>query len=64
MKEEYKELREDVLDEEKAIKETLERLSNARSKFDSKVKDYLLIDNIEALWIDIKKATSDFWDKL
>lgn len=153
MKEEYKELREDVLDEEKAIKETLERLSNARSKFDSKVKDYLtepamgtylmnfyngienilkriikeyylampkgeswhkellalssnpplgkiaifnqriverlypyrnfrhrfvsgygfqlkgekmleLIDNIEPLWIDIKKAISDFWDKL
>lgn len=41
MKEEYKELREDVLDEEKAIEETIERLSNVRSKFDSQVNDYL-----------------------
>ncbi|MFH1450029.1 MAG: hypothetical protein ABIG09_06460 [bacterium] len=41
MKEEYKELKEDVLDEEKAIEETLERLYNVRSKFDSQTKDYL-----------------------
>jgi len=41
MKEEYKELREDVLDEEKAIEEILERLSIVRNKFDPKVKDYL-----------------------
>ena len=41
MKEEYKELREDVLDEEKAIEEILERLSSVRNKFDPKVKDYL-----------------------
>jgi hypothetical protein len=153
MKEEYKELREDVLDEEKAIEEILERLSIVRNKFDPKVKDYLtepamgtylmnfyngienilkriikeyylampkgeswhkellilssspplgkialfnqdiverlhplrnfrhrfvsgygfqlkgekmleLIDNIKPLWIDIKKAISDFWNKL
>lgn len=41
MKEEHKELREDVLDEEKAIEETLVRLAKARSKFDSNDKDYL-----------------------
>jgi hypothetical protein len=41
MKEEYKELKEDVSDEEKAIEETLERLLSARSKFDSKNRDYL-----------------------
>jgi uncharacterized protein YutE (UPF0331/DUF86 family) len=153
MKEEYKELREDVLDEEKAIEETLERLSKVRSKFDSHKEDYFtepamgtylmnfyngienilkritkkhyltmpkgaswhkellalssnppsgkiavfnhniverlhpyrnfrhrfvsgygfqlkgekmleLVDNIEPLWVDIKKAISDFWDKL
>ena len=32
MKEEHKELKEDVLDEEKAIEETLERLLNARNR--------------------------------
>lgn len=153
MKEEYKELREDVLDEEKAIEETLERLSKVRSKFHHHGEDYSaepamgtylmnfyngvenilkrmtkkyylsmpkgenwhrellalsssppsgkvavfeqdiverlhpyrsfrhrfvsgcgsqlkgekmldLIDNIESLWIDIKKAISGFWDKL
>ncbi len=41
MKEEYKELREDVLDEEKAIEETIEILTNVRSKFNSQAKDYL-----------------------
>ena len=153
MKEEYKELREDVLDEEKAIEEILKRLSIVRIKFDPEVKDYFtepamgtylmnfyngienilkriikdyylampkgaswhkellilssnpplekiavfnqniaerlhpfrnfrhrfvsgygfqlkgekmleLIDNIKPLWIDIKKAISDFWEKL
>ena len=34
MKEEYKELKEDVLDEEKAIEKTLERLSKVRNKFE------------------------------
>ena len=32
MKEEHKELKEDVLYEEKAIEETLERLLNARNR--------------------------------
>ena len=41
MKEEYKELREDMLDEEKAIEEILEKLSSVRNKFDPKVKDYV-----------------------
>ena len=40
MKEEYKELREDVLDEKEAIEETLERLSEVRSKFDAQKEDY------------------------
>ena len=40
MKDEYKELREDVLDEEAAIEETLERLHNVRRKFNPQVKDY------------------------
>lgn len=153
MKEEYEELREDVLDEEEAIEETLERLYEVRSKFDTQMKDCLtepamgtylmnfyngienilkritkkyyltmpkgaswhkellalssnspsgkievfnqniverlhsyrnfrhrfvsgygfqlkgekmleLVDNIEPLWVDTKKAISDFWDKL
>jgi hypothetical protein len=153
MKDEYKNLREDVLDEEEAIEETLERIYEVRTKFDPQIKDYLtepamgtylmnfyngienilkriskeyyltmpkgeswhkellvlsfnppkgkipilnqgiverlhpyrnfrhrfisgygfqlrgekmleLVDNIEPLWIDIKKAISDFWDKL
>jgi len=153
MKNEYKELKEDVTDEEKAIDETLERLLKARNEFDSKNRNYLiepamgtylmnfyngienilkritkeyyltfpkgeswhkellnlssnppaekialfnenieerlhayrnfrhrfvsgygfqlkgekmleLIDNTEPLWIEIKKAISDFWDKL
>ncbi len=153
MKEEYRELREDILDEEKAIEETLERLCEVRAKFDPQRKDYLtepamgtylmnfyngienvlkritkkyylampkgeswhkellalslnpppdkiavfnqniverlhpyrnfrhrfvsgygfqikgekmldLVDNIESLWVDIKKAILDFWDKL
>ena len=42
MKEVYKELSEDVLDEEKAIEETLERLSEIRTKFDPQKKDYLV----------------------
>jgi hypothetical protein len=41
MKEEYKELREDVLDEERAIEETLERLYKVKTKFDPQRKDYL-----------------------
>ena len=41
MKDEYKELREDVLDEEKAIEEILERLYEVITKFDPKKKDYL-----------------------
>lgn len=153
MKEEYKELREDILDEEEAIEETLERLYEVRRQFDPQSKDYCtepamgtylmnfyngienimkriskeyyltmpkgkswhkellassfkppegkipifnqdivsglhiyrnfrhrfisgygfhlkgekmleLIDNIESLWNDIRKAISDFWDKL
>jgi len=42
MKKEYKELNEDVLDEVKAIEETLERLCGIRNQFDSKAKDYCL----------------------
>lgn len=42
MKAEYKELREDVLDEEKAIDETLGRLCEVRNKFDSQTKDYAI----------------------
>ena len=153
MKAQYEELKEDVLDEEKAIEETLERLYEVRHNFDYQKKDYLtepamgtylmnfyngienilkriskkyyltmpkgeswhkellvlsfnppegkipvfnqdmvsrlhpyrnfrhrfisgygfqlkgekmleLIDNIESLWIDIKRAISEFWDKL
>ena len=153
MKDEYKNLREDMLDEEREIEETLERLYKITSKFDPQIKDYSiepamgtylmnfyngienilkriskeyyitipkgeswhkellvlsfnppkgkipvfnkdivsrlhpyrnfrhrfisgygfqlkgekmleLIDNIESLWSDIKKAVSDFWDKL
>lgn len=40
MREEYKELKEDVLDEEKAIEETLARLYKVRSKFDLQIKDF------------------------
>jgi hypothetical protein len=40
MKKEYKELIEDVLDEEKAIEETLERLSNVKNKFNPQKEDY------------------------
>jgi len=153
MKDQYKELREDVLDEERAVEDTLMRLLEVRSKFDPQAKDYSiepamgtylmnfyngienilkrvskeyyqtmpkgeswhkellvlsvnppegkvalfnpqileplhsyrnfrhrfvsgygfqlkgekmleLIDNIQALWTDIKKAISEFWDKL
>lgn len=153
MKEEYKELREDVFDEESAIKETIERLHKVRDQFNSQSRDYCtepamgtylmnfyngienilkriskeyyltmpggeswhkelltssfkppegkmpifnqdivnrlhsyrnfrhrfisgygfqlkgekmleLVDNIESLWNDIRKAISDFWDKL
>lgn len=42
MKDEYKELKEDVSDEEKAIDETLERLLNARNEFDSKNRNSLV----------------------
>ncbi|MDP2788482.1 MAG: hypothetical protein Q8O46_00310 [bacterium] len=41
MKEEYKELKEDVLDEQKAIDETIERLFGAKEKFDPQKQDYL-----------------------
>jgi len=40
MKEEYKELKEDVLDEERAIEETLVRLYEVRNKFDLQIKDF------------------------
>jgi len=40
MKDQYKELREDVLDEEKAVEETLGRLHKVRSQFDPQSKDY------------------------
>ena len=40
MKDRYKELREDVLDEEKAIENAIMRLLEVRSKFDPQVKDY------------------------
>ena len=36
----YKELREDVLDEQRAIEETLERLRKLRKQFDPRIKDY------------------------
>lgn len=42
MKDEYKELKEDVTDEEKAIDETLERLLDARNEFDAKKRNYLV----------------------
>lgn len=41
MKEEHKELKEDVLDEEKAIEETLERLSRVQVQFNSKPNKFL-----------------------
>lgn len=41
MKDEYKELKEDVTDEEKAIDETLERLLDARNEFDAKKETIL-----------------------
>ncbi len=41
MKEQYKELKEDVLDEEKAIDETIERLREIRGKFDPRKQDNL-----------------------
>lgn len=40
MKSTYRELKEDVLDEERAIEETLERLLKTRSKFDPQMEDY------------------------
>ena len=40
MKDQYKELKEDVLDEERAIEETLERLSIVRNQFSAQEKDY------------------------
>ena len=40
MKDEYKNLREDMLDEEREIEETLERLYKITSKFDPQIKDY------------------------
>ncbi len=40
MKERYQELKEDIIDEQKAIEETLVRLREVRSRFDSKYKDY------------------------
>lgn len=41
MKEQFKELKEDILDEEKAIEETLERLYEVRNKFDLQKEDLL-----------------------
>lgn len=41
MKGQYKELREDVLDEEKAIDETIERLRGIRDNFDPQKQDNL-----------------------
>ncbi|MEW6685174.1 MAG: hypothetical protein AB1393_03085 [Candidatus Edwardsbacteria bacterium] len=40
MKDKYRELREDVLDEQKAIEETLEKLSKVRSQFSPSIRDY------------------------
>jgi len=40
MEDKYKELKEDVLDEEKAIEDAIIRLLEVRSKFDPQVKDY------------------------
>jgi hypothetical protein len=40
MQDKYKELREDVLDEEKAIEDAIIRLLEVRSKFDPQKKDY------------------------
>jgi hypothetical protein len=40
MKDKYKELREDILDEERAIEDTIVRLLEVRNKFDPEVKDY------------------------
>ena len=40
MREKYKELREDLSDEESAIEETLERLYKVRNQFDTQIKDY------------------------
>ncbi|MBU1121102.1 MAG: hypothetical protein KKF54_00175 [Candidatus Omnitrophica bacterium] len=42
MKEQYNELKEDVLAEEKAIDETIERLREIRWKFDSQKQDNLI----------------------
>jgi len=41
MKDQYNDLKEDVLDEENAIDETLERLYKIRNSFDSQKEDYL-----------------------
>ena len=40
MKSKFKELKEDILDEEKAIEEVLERLHKVRNRFDSQLKDF------------------------
>jgi hypothetical protein len=40
MKDQYKELKEDVLDEARAIEETLERLHKVSGQFDPQTKDY------------------------
>ncbi len=42
MKEQYNELKEDVLDEEKAIDKTIEKLCRIRGKFDPQEKDILI----------------------
>jgi len=42
MKDQYKDLKEDILDEEKAIEETLERLCRIRNSFNSQKEDYLV----------------------
>lgn len=42
MRDEYKELKADVLDEEKLIEETLQRLTETRAKFDPQNRGYLV----------------------
>ena len=42
MKDQYKELKEDVLDEERAVEDTIMRLLEVRSKFDPRTKDYTI----------------------
>lgn len=52
MKEEYKELKEDVLDEERAIEETLVRLYKVRNKFDLQIKDFSIEPAMGGFFVD------------